>query len=143
MIGKDLKKDESAYGVKFLLPDLNYKCNKNKEEFEKRLAIVDKKLEKEIRRTERIPTKVKDQNRQSDKEDSRIAAAKKIGANESRMSSQKNAKPLMNSSKNLSELMSKKNDNAFLNAMKAPAGAHGQRETKERQRPKDETSDPN
>ena len=59
------------------------------------------------------------------------------------MSSQKNAKPSTNSSKNLSELMSKKNDNAFLNAMKATAGAHGQREIKERQRPKDEASDPN
>jgi len=40
-------------------------------------------------------------------------------------------------------LMSKKNDNAFLNAMKTAAGAHGQRETKEKQRPKDEASDLN
>lgn len=43
MIGKDLKKDESAYGVKFLLPDLYADCNKHKVEFEKVLAKIKKR----------------------------------------------------------------------------------------------------
>ena len=38
MIGKDLKKDDSAYGVKFLLPDLYQDCNKNKIEFDKLMS---------------------------------------------------------------------------------------------------------
>ena len=38
MIGKDLKKDDSAYGVKFLLPDLYQDCNKHKMEFDKLMS---------------------------------------------------------------------------------------------------------
>lgn len=38
MIGKDLKKDDSAYGVKFLLPDLYQDCNKHKTQFDKLMS---------------------------------------------------------------------------------------------------------
>ena len=65
MIGKDLKKDDSAYGVKFLLPDLYQDCNKNKIEFDKlvseNVSAGNKNIKSMIKKNKEALSKVRKQ----------------------------------------------------------------------------------
>ena len=98
MIGKDLKKDESAYGVKFLLPDLYSDCNKNRVEFEKLTSETvqpgNKNIKSVIKENKKALAKLrklKEQNRGNEKDDARGPGIRKLDAyNESKQSTLRN-----------------------------------------------------
>jgi len=43
--GKDLEKETSGYGIRFLLPDLYSKYGKRKDEFEKKMQEKEKEID--------------------------------------------------------------------------------------------------
>lgn len=85
MIGKDLKKDDSVYGVKFLLPDLYSDCNKHRVEFEKLTSesvhAGNKNIKSVIKENKKALArlrKLKEDGRGGEKEEARAPGARKL-----------------------------------------------------------------